>query len=258
MRLRIKLTGDQEYLLLPIHHNEILQGIIYRHLDPQIAERIHEHGIKDPYGTRSLKLFTFSRLIGSRKPRIDLERRTIKFSYPISWVIASPLKEFIISLCNNLRSQQCLQIKGPGIPDQDVYVSSVLPEVPPHYKSPVVVETLSPITVYRTEKVNGKNFTRYLSPHESEFSELVLSNLARKYRTLSNDDFSLDEQACIKPLRINKRENIVYYKGTIVKGWSGVFELSLPPEIYPLAFAAGLGSRNSQGFGCIGIWRGHL
>ncbi|MGC8993722.1 MAG: CRISPR-associated endoribonuclease Cas6, partial [Candidatus Aenigmatarchaeota archaeon] len=31
-----------------------------------------------------------------------------------------------------------------------------------------------------------------------------------------------------------------------------------PEELFPIAFSCGLGAKNSQGFGCIGIWRGRL
>jgi len=60
MRIRLKFIGKNEKLTLPIHHNEILQGIIYNNLDENIALKIHNKGKKDPESLRALKLFAFS------------------------------------------------------------------------------------------------------------------------------------------------------------------------------------------------------
>ncbi|NSW80643.1 MAG: CRISPR-associated endoribonuclease Cas6, partial [Chthonomonadetes bacterium] len=54
---------------------------------------------------------------------------------------------------------------------------------------------------------------------------------------------------------VNKRnEHIVFYKDTVIKAWSGVYEVSLPEPLFRMAMDAGLGSKNSQGFGCMGIY----
>lgn len=254
MRLRIKFTAKEGELTLPVHHNEILQAIIYKHLESQLAKRLHEKGIKDPESERSLKLFTFSRLL-AKKVDIDPDKRFITFSSPITWVVASPLHEFIVSLYNNLiknREVELLSYNGKTI----VCVSNIWFDPVPAYKCPVLIETLSPITSYRTEMSDSKAFTHYYSPKDPEFNDLIIGNLLRKYRTLTGNALSIDEKAYVKPVRIANRENILYFKDTLIKGWSGIFELSLPKELFYVAFSCGLGAKNSQGFGCIGIWRG--
>jgi|YelNatPaOPRAMG01_1025707.scaffolds.fasta_scaffold00887_16 CRISPR-associated endoribonuclease Cas6 len=257
MRLRLVFTGDKTEITLPVHHNEVLQGIIYRHLDFELARRVHSTGIKDPESNRGLKFFTFSRLIPSKKPKIDTQKKTITFYFPLTWIVASPIQEFIASFCNNLIKKRILYLQLPGSTEERaIYLAELKLEPFPAYKRPEIVETLSPITVYRTEEKDGKAYTHYFSPHDPEFNELILFNLLRKYRAITGKKLFLDEKSYIKPLRIGPHENIVFYKDTIIKGWSGIFELALPQELFSLAFACGLGSKNSQGFGCIAKWRG--
>lgn len=256
MRLRIKFTGDNQAISLPYHHNEMLQGIIYHYLNEQLAQRIHKKGIKDPDSTRGLKFFTFSRLISEKKPVIDSEKNIIRFYFPITWIVASPIPEFIVSLYNNLNRKRTIHLHASSSSEeQTIHLLDIWLEPLPLYRRPVLVETLSPITVYRTGEKDGKTFTNYYTPSEPEFNELILLNLLRKYRTLTGNNLTLDEKAYLKP-RVASRENILYFKDTLIKGWSGIFELSLPKELFQLAFSCGLGAKNSQGFGCIGIWRG--
>jgi len=256
MRIRIKINGSRENITLPVRHNEILQGIIYHHIDTQLAKRIHNKGTKDPESDRGLKLFTFSRLISPKSPVIDSTKNTITFYPPLSWIIASPIHELIISLYNTLIKNRAINLKIPEISEEQIiYISSIWIEPPPKYKNPVLIETLSPITVYRTEEKNGKRYTHYYSPLEPEFNKLILDNLRRKYRTITGRDISLDDKSYIKPFRIAKHENIVYYKDILIKGWSGIFEMSLSEDVFSIAFSCGLGAKNSQGFGCVGLWR---
>lgn len=258
MRLRIKFTGKSEAISLPCHHNEMLQGIIYHYLNGYLAERLHANGIRDPESNRGLKFFTFSRLISAKKPIIDHQNNIIKFYFPLTWVIASPLQEFIVSLYNTLRKKGAIYFYTSDEPEKKtLQLLNVWLESLPLYKRPVLVETLSPISVYRTEEKENKNYTHYFSPSDPKFSDLIIMNLVRKYRTLTGNKLSLDEGAYIKPVKIPNRENILYFKDTIIKGWSGIFELSIPKELFPLAFSCGLGAKNSQGFGCISIWRGN-
>jgi len=43
---------------------------------------------------------------------------------------------------------------------------------------------------------------------------------------------------------------VIRYKGTIIKGWMGKYRLTGKPELLTVALDAGLGAKNSQGFGC--------
>jgi len=257
MRIRLKFIGKNEKLTLPIHHNEILQGIIYNNLDENIALKIHNKGKKDPESLRALKLFVFSRLIPGRKPKIENDGKHISFYFPLTWIISSPIYEFIVSFYNNLNNRRTIHIHSSNLEEEQVInLLDIYLEPIPLYRRSILIETLSPITIYRTDNKEGKSFTHYFAPSAPEFNELILLNLLRKYRTLYGANFLLNEEAYIKPVKVSSHENIIYYKSNIIKGWSGIFELSLPKELFSLAFSCGLGAKNSQGFGCIGIWKG--
>lgn len=45
------------------------------------------------------------------------------------------------------------------------------------------------------------------------------------------------------------------FKGTVIKGWTGLYELSLPEPLFQIAYDTGLGSKNSQGFGMVEVVR---
>jgi CRISPR-associated endoribonuclease Cas6 len=265
LEMRIKLTLEATHaqtLALPRQYNELIQGFLYRHLDRWLAEALHNEGLPDPQSTkRRLRMFTFSRLQG----RFSLEKdsTTIIFRGPVRLVVASPLEPFLNSLLEHLLKERRLRLGG-----QEVRLLDAAIESPPLYESPVRVETLSPITVYRTlYTAEGKRKTYYYSPFEDEFEELLLENLQRKLRTWRawralitpngkpESEGGEARATRIRPRKVSPRdEHVLTYKGTVIKAWTGVYELDLPPALCEMAFDAGLGAKNSQGFGCIGLW----
>jgi len=248
--LRLKITfrpHEDSPAILPVNYNELIQGFIYHYLDEYLAAQLHEEGLKDPESKRSFKFFTFSRLIPLEKPKI--EKSQIFFSSPIILIIGSPLKEFIQSMANHLIKAEIIKLGN-----ETFLIESIAVEASPPHRENVLVRALSPITVYSTLTApNGKKKTYYYSPFEEEFETLIIENLNKKYRALTGEEASFS--GSIKPFKVSSRnQRIVLYKGTVIKGWDGVYELSLPPELFYLAFEAGLGSKNSQGFGCIEVW----
>jgi len=84
---------------------------------------------------------------------------------------------------------------------------------------------------------------------------LIVENLNKKYRTLKGEDATF--LGSVKPFKVSSHnQRIIIYEGTVIKCWDGAYELSLPPELFSLAFEAGLGAKNSQGFGCVEVWEG--
>jgi CRISPR-associated endoribonuclease Cas6 len=110
---------------------------------------------------------------------------------------------------------------------------------------------LSPLVVYSTlSDDDGQNYTYYYSPFEQRYSELIANNLAKKHlliygRLVQKDGFT------IRPVRVEDRDlKITRYKDTVVKGWMGEYELHADPGLLQVALDAGLGAKNSQGYGC--------
>lgn len=249
MRIKVNFQhSENSFITLPCQYNEFIQGFIYHNLENFLADRIHNQGFKDPETERKFKLFTFSRLIPEGKAQ--LKDRKITFYGNVSLIVASPIGEFIQSFAMSLIKSGTVRLF-----DQTLRVNSLAVEGLPEYRERILVKTLSPITVYSTlTSLDGKKKTYYYSPFEKEFEKLIIENLNKKLRALTG---RTAQEGSIKPYRVNSRnQRIVIYKNTVIKGWDGVFELTVPPELFSLAFDTGLGAKNSQGFGCIEVWEG--
>jgi len=74
--------------VLPINYNHLIQGFIYDHLDEHLTTELYEEELNNLKSRRRFKLFTFSRLIPLKKPKV--EKGKILFSSPIVLIVASP------------------------------------------------------------------------------------------------------------------------------------------------------------------------
>ncbi len=243
MRIKVILR-PQEARPLPWHYNAWLQGVLYRALGPQAATFWHDQGFAD--GARRLKLFAFSRLLGP----FARTREGMLFRTTAAWFIASPADAFLEQVALGLLRQGQVHI-GP-LPMEVVSVE-VLPLAA--LARPLRLKALSPITVYSTlETREGRKKTYYYAPQEPEFGGLVLENLRRKIRAWTGQDIPPDG-ATFRPARVSNRNLVVArYKGTVVKGWTGIYELDAPEPYLRMALDAGLGAKNSQGFGFVEVW----
>lgn len=243
MRITI-LLGSKGKVILPISHNEIIQGFIYRNIDEDLAAHIHNRGFI--YERRRFRLFTFSRLLG----RGRIEERYFKIPPPIKLVVSSPYNEMVQNLGETLLKKSKVKLG-----DNEVYVESIevgfAPEIVEGF---INIRMLSPVTVYSTlKKMDGEKKTYYYNPKEEEFSELIRKNLIKKYKAFYQK-LPLNQELNIEPIKVTlKDEKIVIYKGIIIKGWMGRYRLSGDKELLKLAYDAGLGAKNSQGFGCFEI-----
>ncbi len=50
-------------------------------------------------------------------------------------------------------------------------------------------------------------------------------------------------------------QKILNFKGTVIKGWTGLYEVNLPEPYFRLAYDAGFGAKNAQGFGMVEVIR---
>jgi len=245
MRLRIKFASEKNKLRLPIHYNEIIQGFIYKHISPQLAEKLHDQGFEDPETGKKFKFFTFSRLIPETKP--VFQKDFIIFKSPINLIISSINKDFIQSLVENLLANPSLYLQNQKITLLSV---EILPL--PSYREKIFIKTLSPITVYTTfHTKEGKKKTYYYNPKEKEFSQNLLENLKNKVKVWYGKEINNGKIKLVK--LTSQKERVVIYKNIVIKGWDGIFELNLPEEMFKMAFLTGLGAKNSAGFGCIEI-----
>jgi CRISPR-associated endoribonuclease Cas6 len=245
MQLKIELsTMDNGGLIeLPVHYNSIVQGLIYSQVAEEMPQ-VHDDGFE--VGSRTFRFFTFSRLFG----KIEcLKEGHISFRSPINLRVASPLEQFIVILAKNLLNSEFLMLGK-----SKVYLKSLAALPLPDFSSgKVKVKALSPITVYSTLLTpDNKKKTYYYHPREQEFTDMVQNNLKKKSAYFNKN---LEELPfSFRTLKVSNRDaKIIYYKNFVVKGWLGLYQLEGDPGLLKLAYCAGLGSKNSQGFGLIDV-----
>ncbi|MFD3157033.1 CRISPR-associated endoribonuclease Cas6 [Haloimpatiens sp. FM7330] len=242
MRVKIDLKL-QEPIQLPIQYNHILQALILKMLgNEEYQTFLHDEG----YGfkKRNYKLYTFSRLQGKFKILKDINK--IMFFDRASLLISSYDEKFFKLVVNNSIHKDSLQILG-----KDIEINNIEASFFNVKDNELKVYTKSPITVYSTFKIDEKNKTYYYSPYEKEFSEMIRKNLINKYiafhgKEPEDTDFSIEISKRRKP-----KESVIVYKGIVIKAWNGEFILKGSTELLNLAYKAGIGSKNSQGFGCL-------
>jgi len=204
----------------------------------EFAEFLHDQGFE--VGKRKFKLFTFSRLLGQYR----IIGSEILFTPPIRLIVSSPLKEFCQYLLNGLLSRDSIRLGPNEIRVEKVSVSS------PEAQDEVKVRLLSPVVAYSTFlKPEGGKYTCFFQPGEQEFNRLAEENLRKKYKAFFNQEPPAGDIRirCLKPPRLH----LIKYKNFVVKGYSGVMLLQGPQPLLQMALDAGLGSKNSMGFGLL-------
>ncbi len=239
MRLLIKLKSDKE-IKLPCHYNHAIQSFIYSILSKSIAIKLHDEGFS--FQKRRFKLFTFSRIFG----RFRKEGENLIILPPLKLFISSPYTEMLESLASNLIKNSELKLEK-----NTVWMESLQVISPPKIGNEVYIKMLSPLTIYSTLYTpDGKKKTYYYNPAEKEFSELVRKNIIKKYKAFY-ERVPPSEEFFIEPVEEvdSRNEKIIIYKGFVIKGWMGKFKLKGEPELIRFSYDAGLGAKNSQGFG---------
>jgi CRISPR-associated endoribonuclease Cas6 len=225
----------QNSIALPLSYNHFIQATIYNNISPELSKFLHDKGFS--YGKRHFKFFTFSRLMGE----YQLRNKIIQFNGNIHFYVSSPLKKFMNDLANSIMQKGYFKLGNNNLEVESikVYDNSVI-------SNTINIKMLSPVTVYSTLLTpDGRKKTYYYSPFENEFQKLIDDNIKKKYFIFFHKKLKSD--LIIKPLKV--RETIIMYKNFLIKGWMGTFRLQGPKKALKLAYDAGLGSKNSQGFG---------
>jgi CRISPR-associated endoribonuclease Cas6 len=283
MRLQVTLELERE-ALLPMNHQHALSGLVYRLLeasDPEYSRFLHEEGYRlSEEKAKRFKLFTFSSL------RIDRSRRTIEGDQlrvrpgrPITWLISSPLEDFLTHSATGLLTAGSTVCVGT--------VTLVIREVcalpTPTFTETMRFTCLTPIVASvplkeagvgiqdRNAGVGGRvsgvgsvsrkeGGTYYLRPSEGEaFSEAIRKNLLQKYRLLHGADpaddriaLTFDAAYLADPKHRGGTKKITV-KGIEIIGALSPFALQGNSELMQVAWDCGLGEKNSTGFGMIAL-----
>lgn len=243
MRVKLQFVSEKP-LKVPITYNHLIQGFLYNSITPTLAGILHDKGFI--YEKRRFKLFTFSRILGDYE--MDKDKNSISFSSPFNIVVSSLSKEFVEQITEELLRRKTIEINS-----QRVCLSSAEISERPITQRSIKIKMLSPMTIYSTLfGKDGRRKTYYYTPFEKEFSRLASENAAKKYKAFQKKASS--GEISIVPIDVDKgNEKIITYKNTVIKGWMGIYELSGDPGLIKVVYDAGLGTKNSQGFGCFEI-----
>ncbi|MEW6574136.1 MAG: CRISPR-associated endoribonuclease Cas6 [Bacillota bacterium] len=248
MRLTVTLNNQGD-IVLPLHHNHLLQAAIYHQIEqPALRSYLHEQGFM--FGQRKFKLFTFSRLFGGRL-RVDKTNQRMIFSPPLYLAVCSPIPLLTQEIGNGFLRQGRLRLGDCSLSVEKVVASD---ENIKH--NSILVRMLSPVVMYSTLEKEDARYTYYYSPFEPRFCELILANLAKKHLLIFGKP--ADETGFeILPTAVKEKDfKVLKYKGTVIKGWMGTYQLQGDPQLLGVALGAGLGGKNAQGFGCCELLKG--
>jgi CRISPR-associated endoribonuclease Cas6 len=239
MRITLYYKSDNDILLNP-NYQSLIQGLIYNNLNKEIGDYVHNY----TYNAENniYKKFTFSN-ISSNNLEYFKGLKIIKFSKDIWFTVSSSNIELLKSLIVNLKRHNQILLGDNRLKLFQIKIYDSI-----NISSPIKIHMLSPITVYLT----NERHTKYYKPEEKEFSELVRSNIIRKYSACNNNKKLDYYDFTIMPVGNNKKI-ITSYKGTIIEAYMGDYKLSGSPELIQFSYDVGLGSKNSQGFGLWGI-----
>ena len=238
MIVKIRLKGEK-LLELPKSYNHILQAFFYKNMDKELATFLHDIGY--PYGKRRFKLFTFSKIIGKLREK---KEGKVFFEPDITLYFASPLFDIVSSHVKTLLKRGELRL------GKNKVEVSTIESIRPKVSKNTVVRCLSPITVYKTPE--GEKRFHYLTPFEEEFYELLKKNLLKKYELVYGKPY--EDELEIEPVKVQERyRKKVVFKGTLIEAWEGYYRIKGSEEIVKLALEAGLGSKNSAGFGMVEV-----
>lgn len=242
MRITIEFSAEKE-IILPIHYNHILQGFLYKNLtDKDYRNFLHQTGYH--LENKQFKLFTFSRLLGKFKMYKDDSK--IAFYPPFKLVISSAVEQFITDLAETLiKTDLCF------LGDRPVEIKSINVHKNIEFPDKVQIKMLSPMVAYSTILEEGKKHTNYHSPWDGKFIEIAKNNLLAKHEVIYG---ALPDNKEINIIPNGNQEQkfarVINYKGTYIKAYAGIYWLKGNPDLIKVAYDTGLGSKNSQGFGC--------
>lgn len=163
-------------------------------------------------------------------------------------VVTSPDKRFCSSLSTGL-----LRTGAIHVGSECLHVDSIVASEDVVESSQITVRLLSPVVAYSTmTRYDGRKYTCYFAPREPDFERLVWENLKRKYEAFTGIAGTTFDSVKVMPLG-EPRLAVLKYRDTVIKGYSCRLRLEGPVPLLQMAVDAGLGAKNSQGFGCLEI-----
>jgi CRISPR-associated endoribonuclease Cas6 len=248
-------TVNQNRFVVPLPYNNILQGFIYsllRKNDENFSTKIHDNG-DTTLDNRQFKSFCFSSLRG-RKENIGFN---LHFKGKFYFDIRTVSQEISDILDSAFSSKKVFTLN-----DQLVTLANVKESDEPITKGEMIVQMQSPLIVNLPDRTYG---TKYLTPDEEGFSELIENNFKKKWQAYYGQEPEegiklqcLEYRKNGKPIFFGRNRDVNLknkdgttkkYRGDPMPNVRGKFLLTGKPEYLTFLYYAGLGMKNSGGFG---------
>ncbi|ADI02104.1 CRISPR-associated endoribonuclease Cas6 [Syntrophothermus lipocalidus] len=239
MRLHVIFSSDGP-IKLPWNYLHLLHGYLYAAITrtyPDVGVFLHEQGfvVED----HKYKMLVFSRLFPKKAAGID---DGLILQPPFHWWVSSPLSPAMEALAATMLKEGTALIGGV-----ELRIKKIEAEPVPEFTGRVLCEMISPLIASTGIVRNRKLHKRFLLPSEPDFWRVVEDNLRRKAVALGLSVVHTDEMKF--EVIGNWKSRLFEAQGTWVRGYEGSFIIMGAEKLFALAYEAGLGERNSQGFG---------
>lgn len=239
MRIKITLKG-KDNLEIPYNYNYALSSLIYNTIaDSDLAKRLHS--------SNSFKFFTFSQI--NVKQSAFNKNGIIAKKGILSFYLSSPSEKLIKNFARGFLENEInfLNEKMNTLNIELIKTSS--------FNDKEIFNTLSPIIIRKKRDENGKIKIWDLPPSD-DFFKGIENNLIKKYcifnkiNQTNKQIKAYSEMANVKRKRItiNKGNHTTYHRAYLMD-----LILEGDKELLKFAYDAGLGEKNSMGFGMIDI-----
>ena len=253
MRFKLSLNIENQVYgnKIPINYQYELSAWIYRVIaqgDQQYAEWLHLNGFSEEH--RNFRLFVFSNLYspGAKSEEDRLVFHSNKASFYLSLLPEKSTEAFI----KGIFREQAFSL-GDKTSKVQFSVRQIEMISPPDFANHHVFKTMSPVVV--SAKQENSRYPRYVSPDEKDYGQLIINNLKEKHRLFYNKIFDGDTNFEFELLSPIKSKLITIKAGlkeeTQVRGFFFTFRLVADSELLRVMYDAGLGEKNSQGFGFV-------
>jgi CRISPR-associated endoribonuclease Cas6 len=242
MRLKI-LLESQKPTLIPWDYRTTLTRAIYEILavsDPNYSQWLHDEGFRR--GSKVYRLFVYSDFQPSH---YKAEKDGLYVSQWLTWQVASPDNRLIDNFEDGLKKKdQVLQLFQNTFNIVDILRLEL-----PSFSDSLIFHTLSPIVVATGDKQKSRHAI-YLSPHQPEFTQALERNLIAKWEAFHKETWNGREFG----VRVwNPDKRLLRVFDINVRAWNLKVQIWGSEELIRFAYYAGLGEKNSQGFGMVEV-----
>lgn len=242
MRLRLVLENKAP-ITIPWNYRTALTAAVYETLtaaDSEYSHWLHVQGFRQLRSKRTFRLFVYSDLMPVHYEVTPEGLANVQW---LGWHLSSPDQRFVEKFLRGLKQKgMVLRLFDHLLEVLDVAIVDV-----PSISGAPRFHTISPVVVAKGN-MPGSRHPVYLRPDEPEFVEALERNLIAKWEAFHQTPWENGEFG----IRVWSPESkLVPVFNINVRAWHLEMQMWGSEELIRFACNAGLGIKNSQGFGMI-------